>query len=315
MIVSASRRTDIPSYYSEWFFNRIKERFVYVRNPMNAHQVSKIDLSPDVVDCIVFWTKNPKPILHKLSTLKDYHYYFQFTVNSYGKDVEVNVPSKAHSVIETFKRLSDMIGKEKVIWRYDPILINAKYNADYHIKYFEKIAHELQDCTEKCTISFIDEYSKIAKNLKSLGIVEPTYDEKRSLAKNLSQIAFDYGLKMDICAEDIQLDDLGISHARCIDDRLISRITSTPIKASKDRNQRPACGCVESIDIGTYNTCLNGCKYCYANYDINTVRANHDNSYDASSPLLCGSIDPSMDIIRERAVTSLKQNQLSFFSI
>ena len=127
MIISASRRTDIPSYYSEWFFNRIKNEYLYVRNPMNAHQISKISLSPDVVDGIVFWTKNPIPMMRNLDKLKDYAYYFQFTVNSYGADVEAHVPNKNDIIIPAFRELSKSIGSEKVIWRYDPIMLTEKY--------------------------------------------------------------------------------------------------------------------------------------------------------------------------------------------
>ena len=150
MIISASRRTDIPAFYSDWFLNRIKERFVFVRNPINAHQISQISLSPDVVDCIVFWTKNPKPMLSKLDELKDYNYYFQFTLNSYSKDIEPNVPLKNTEVIETFKALSDKVGTNRVIWRYDPIIINEKYTIDYHIEYFEKLAHFLNGKFKNC---------------------------------------------------------------------------------------------------------------------------------------------------------------------
>ena len=124
MIISASRRTDIPTYYSDWFFNRIKEGFVFVRNPMNAHQISRIDLRPDVVDGIVFWTKNPLPMLDRLDLLKEYTYYFQFTLTSYGEDVESNIPSKSNVIIPSFQRLSDKLGPERVIWRYDPIFLS-----------------------------------------------------------------------------------------------------------------------------------------------------------------------------------------------
>lgn len=310
MIISASRRTDIPTYYSEWFFNRLKERFVLVRNPINIHQVGKIDLSPDVVDCIVFWTKNPLPMLDKLSNLKDYDYYFQFTLNSYGKDIEPNVPSKNDKLIDIFKKLSDIIGAERVIWRYDPILINKKYTIDYHIKYFETIAKRLSNYTEKCTISFLDFYPKIRSNIVSYEIACISDNEKRLIAKELSTIAFSHGLKMDTCAEGIELGDLGISHARCIDDRLISRITGTKINVDKDKNQRLECGCVSSIDIGLYNTCLNGCKYCYANHRQNTVKKNAS-LYDKDSPLLCSKLDDS-DKIYVRKVESLKDNQMSF---
>jgi len=137
MIISASRRTDIPSRYSEWFFNRIKEKYVYVRNPMNIRQISAINLDPELVDCIVFWSKNPKPMIDKLQLIKDYKYYFQFTLNPYEPDVEAGLPPKPE-IIETFKKLSDITGPQKVIWRYDPILINSKYNTVYHIDKFEK---------------------------------------------------------------------------------------------------------------------------------------------------------------------------------
>ena len=121
MILSVSRRTDIPNYYSEWFYNRIKEGFLYVRNPMNAHQISEIKITPDVVDCIVFWTKNPLPMIKRLDEIKDYNYYFQFTLTGYGNDVEINLPNKKTKMIPVFQELSEKIGKQKVIWRYDPI--------------------------------------------------------------------------------------------------------------------------------------------------------------------------------------------------
>ena len=165
MIISASRRTDIPTYYSEWFFNRIEEGYALVRNPMNAHQISKISLRPDVVDGIVFWTKNPTPMMTKLDRLKDYTYYFQFTLNAYGQDVEASIPSKNNVIIPAFQKLSDMIGPEKVIWRYDPIFLNETYTFEYHIHYFEELAKRLSPYTKKCTISFLDFYRNTEKTL------------------------------------------------------------------------------------------------------------------------------------------------------
>lgn len=120
MILSVSRRTDIPAFYSDWFFYRIKAGFVDVRNPMNIHRISRIDIRPSVVDCIVFWTKNPRAMIGRLDELSGYKYYFQFTVNPYDKHIEEEVPLK-RSVFDTFRELSDKIGPEKVIWRYDPI--------------------------------------------------------------------------------------------------------------------------------------------------------------------------------------------------
>ena len=168
MIISASRRTDIPAFYSEWFLNRIRDGYVLVRNPMNIHQVSRIRLSPDVVDCIVFWTKNPKPMVQRLEELKDYNFYFQFTLNSYATDVEPNVPSKGNDVIDTFIKLSEKIGANRIIWRYDPIIITDKYTIEYHTTYFEKLAQVLSGKFSKCVISFVDEYKKNSKTLKLL---------------------------------------------------------------------------------------------------------------------------------------------------
>ena len=145
MILSVSRRTDIPNYYSEWFYNRIKEGYLYVRNPMNAHQISKIILSPEVVDCIVFWTKNPEPMFSRLDELEAYQYYFQFTLTGFGNDIECNVPHKKEHMIPVFQKLAKRIGKQKMIWRYDPIIFTDKYTPEYHLKAFRQIAEELKN--------------------------------------------------------------------------------------------------------------------------------------------------------------------------
>lgn len=310
MIISASRRTDIPTYYSKWFFNRIKEGYALVRNPMNAHQISKISLSPDVVDGIVFWTKNPIPMLDKLDLLKDYMYYFQFTLNAYGQDVEAGVPSKNNIIVPSFQKLSDLIGPDRVIWRYDPIFLNETYTAEYHIRYFEELAKRLSPYTKKCTISFLDFYRNTEKNIAGLSIQKFTPEVQESLAKNLSEIAHSYGLKMDTCAEGIDLQKYGIEHARCIDDHLFGKLLNCPLKVGKDKNQRLECGCIESLDIGAYNTCRNGCRYCYANYSTKTVHTN-TGKHNPQSPLLIGEVGPE-DKITERKMHSCLVDQIQF---
>ena len=310
MILSVSRRTDIPNYYSDWFISRIKEGFLYVRTPMNPHQISRIDLSPDVVDCIVFWTKNPANMIEKLEHLKNYAFYFQFTLTGYGKDVEPNLPNKREELIPTFKRLSEKIGKEKVIWRYDPILISKKYTIDYHLKAFEEIASNLANHTEKVVISFIDFYSKTQRNTRELDIRQMTDEEMTKLAEKMAQIASRYNLIIETCAEQINLQGVGTQHGSCIDKKLIERILGCKLIAEKDKNQRRECGCVESVEVGSYNTCLNGCKYCYANFNDNRVRDNVK-LYDQESALLCGTIT-SDDKITDRKVKSLKDSQISF---
>lgn len=313
MIISASRRTDIPSYYSEWMINRLKEKYVLVRNPMNIHQVSKIDLSPRVVDAIVFWTKNPTIMLPYLDQIKDYTYYFQFTLTAYGPDVEKNLPSKNKIIIPTFQRLSREIGKERIIWRYDPIFFNEQYSMEYHCKYFEVLASKLSDYTEKCTVSFMDMYRNTEKNVRGLSIVKDTYEMQVELLQRFVEIAKKYGLYIDTCAEIGNFHNIGVEHAHCIDRERIERIGGFKLNVDKDRNQRAECGCVASIDIGAYNTCKNGCLYCYANYSSKTVEKNFG-MHNPDSPLLFGEIDDT-DVIKERKVKSLIDNQMSLFDM
>ena len=310
MILSVSRRTDIPNYYSDWFIARIKDGFLYVRNPMNVHQISKIDLSPEVVDCIVFWTKNPANMIEKLEDLQKYMYYFQFTMTGYGKDVEPNLPNKREELIPTFKRLSEKIGKERVIWRYDPILISKRYTMNYHLQAFEEIADNLADYTERVVISFVDFYSKTKRNARGLGIRQITDEEMFEVAGKMAQIASKYNLIIETCAEQINLHEIGIQHGSCIDKKLIERLLGCKLIAKKDKNQRAGCGCFESVEVGTYNTCLNGCKYCYANFNDRRVEDNIK-LYNRDSVLLCGNIT-SDDRIIERKVKSMKDNQISF---
>lgn len=314
MIISASRRTDIPTYYSEWFFNRIKAGYVLVRNPMHAHQISKINLTPDVVDGIVFWTKNPTPMLDKLHLLKDYTYYFQFTLNAYGQDVEVAIPSKNNQIVPAFQRLSDLIGPDRVIWRYDPIFLTRTYTPAYHTHYFEELAKRLSRYTRKCTISFLDFYRHTARNMAGLSLQNFPLEMQEALAKSLAEIARSYGLKMDTCAEKMDLQQYGIEHARCIDDRLFGKLLSCPLKAGKDKNQRLECGCIESLDIGAYSTCRNGCLYCYANHSQKTVGANAS-KHNPQSPLLVGEVGPE-DKITERKMypCTMTQTQLEWIS-
>ena len=313
MIISASRRTDIPTYYSDWFFNRLKEEYVLVRNPMNIHQVSKINLSSDVVDGIVLWTKNPIPMLNRLSELDKYNYYFQFTLTSYGKDVEPNIPSKNDIIIPAFQKLSQTIGRKKVIWRYDPIFFNDKYTMEYHCKYFKALAERIGEYTEKCTVSFLDLYRNTTRNTQPLNIQLETTEQQFEIMSRFSEIAKKYGFYIDTCCESIELDKLGIYHAHCIDRERFEQIGNYTLEVEKDKSQRPECGCIASIDIGTYNTCKNGCLYCYANYSNSTVIKNTQ-MHNPLSPLLFGEIGEN-DIIKERKVKSCRDCQLSILDL
>lgn len=313
MIVSASRRTDIPTYYTEWFLNRLKEEFVLVRNPVNFHQINRINLAPSVVDGIVLWTKNPIPMIQHLSELNKYNYYFQFTLNAYGKDVEPNVPSKNNIIIPAFQKLSKTIGKERVIWRYDPIFFTKHYTMEYHCKYFRVLASKLSQYTEKCTVSFLDLYANTVRNTQSLKIKQATKEQQLEIMQIFSKIAKEYGFYIDTCAETINLEKFGITHAHCIDKERFERLGKYKLSVGKDQNQRTKCGCISSIDIGAYNSCKNGCLYCYANDSCNNIMMNNlPKKHNPASPLLLGEIFAE-DVITERIVQSNKESQITLF--
>lgn len=312
MVISASRRTDIPAFFSDWFINRIQEQYAYVRNPMNIHQISEINLSPEVVDCIVFWSKNPKPMIGRLGQINNYMYYFQFTLNAYGKDLESNLPSLEERV-QTFQALSALLGRNRVIWRYDPIIVNDKYSIAWHTESFRYLTGKLCDYTEKVTISFVDLYTKISSSMKGNSIYALSHVQKDAIAKSFAEIAHSHNLIIDTCAEDIDLSPYGIDHGRCIDDRLISKLLGCSLDTAKDKNQRSECGCITSIDLGLYNTCQNGCAYCYANHNSD-ARKRIFQAYNSTSPLLCSQIT-ELDKITPRKVKSQRNMQLDLFHI
>lgn len=297
MIISASRRTDIPAFWGEWFYNRIEDGYVCVRNPMNPRQVGRVDLSPDQVGCLVFWTKDPAPFLPGLHHIDNYPYYFLFTVTPYGQDLEPGLPP-TDEVFNTFARLSSRIGKHRVVWRYDPVFLSREIDVSFHIRRFKEMAGFLQPYTERCIISFLDVYKKCERNLKNTTVRRPEASEIETLLSEMYAIAIGNGLTLETCAEKMDVTSLGISPSRCIDDRLISRITNKPFSPKKDKNQRSHCGCIESVDIGEYNTCRHFCRYCYANTNVDDVKKKC-RAHDPAASVLTGHIDEN-DQVRER---------------
>ncbi|MBH1941585.1 DUF1848 domain-containing protein [Mobilitalea sibirica] len=312
MILSASRRTDLPAFYSDWFMNRLKEGYVLTRNPMNPLQVSKITLSPKVIDCIVFWTKDPANIIDKLPELDamGYQYYFQFTLTPYNKELEQNLRDK-QDIIRTFLMLSEKIGKEKVLLRYDPVILNDIITIEYHRNSFEALCKQLTDYTEICTISFVDLYSKLKKAVSKHLIREITDDEKYQLARYFSDIGRDYGIEIRSCCEKLDLKEYGIKPSSCIDQKTIEKVCGYSIDAKQDNNQRTGCGCIQSIDIGVYNTCKNGCVYCYANDNASSVEKNY-HSHNSYSDLLIGTVNPNVKI-KTKEIKLLRNDQMKLF--
>lgn len=286
MILSVSRRTDIPCYYSEWFIKRLNAGFVSVRNPFNHAQVRRVILSPDEIDCIVFWTKDAQNIIPYLKEIDalGYKYYFQFTLTPYGRELEPNLRNKS-DIEETFMNLSETIGKERVMWRYDPIILNNLLDIDEHKSNFERLCRKFSAHTNTVIISFVDSYAK----LKTDKIRELTDDEITKLSEFIADTAGGYGLKVKACCEKGELSRFGIEQASCIDRGVIEKICNKLIDIKPDRNQREGCRCLKSTDVGVYNTCLNGCVYCYANHSPITVRRRCD-LHNPNSELLIGTI-------------------------
>jgi len=266
MIISASRRCDIPAFYSDWFLNRIKQGYVNVKNPFNANQIKTVSLKKEDVDCIVFWTKNVSPIMDKLDILNNmgYIYYFLYTITPYECDIEPYVPCKSE-IADSFRMLSEKIGKHRNILRYDPIIINDKYTENYHIETFEKFLIGLKGYTNKCIISFVDIYKKLPKASKMTIGEEIERSTMQNIAKHFAKTAKENNIEIQTCSEDIDLSGLGIYKKACIDKDFIEQLKGSKLDIKKAASQRKLCSCAQSTDIGVYNCCPHGCIYCYAN--------------------------------------------------
>lgn len=305
IIISASRSTDIPAFYSDWFINRLKKGYLVWKNPFNQ---SPLYVTFKMTRLIVFWSKNPKPIIQHLDYLNDknLNYYFQFTLNDYVKEkLEPNVPS-VESRIETFIKLSEKIGKEKVIWRFDPLILTDKIGVNELLSKIEKIGNQLSQYIVKLVFSFADIgiYKKVQSNLNKENINYFEFDDisMNQFVEGLKELNQKWKLEIGTCAEKIELEKYGIIHNRCIDDDLMKSLFYNdtklmeflgyelkkadlfqkkeeliPIKKRnlKDKGQRELCGCILSKDVGEYNTCLHLCEYCYANISKKVVLDNY----------------------------------------
>jgi len=297
MIISASRRTDLPAFYADWCMARIREGFFYRVNPFNSKQVTGISLKPEDVDAICFWTKNPGPLLQYLDELDSYglNYYFQFTLNPYDKTFEPMVPLLEERIV-TFRELAGRIGPDRVVWRYDPIILTSNTQVSWHLKQAEYIAAQLKGSTRRLVFSFYDFYGKgqgrLNKALQGTGInlediTAPEHQAAlQQIAEGFKSIADRHGLQIFTCSEEVDLAATGIQHGACIDGNLIRELFKIEATTKKDKNQRESCGCVESADMGIYNTCHFRCAYCYANFNEGMIEANCLKHYQDSPSLL-----------------------------
>ena len=288
MIINTGQRTDIPAFYADWFVNRLKAGFVLVRNPYNPRSVTRYRLSPEVVDLIGFCTKNPAPMLPHMDLLRLYGQFWYVTITPYGKEIEPGVPDK-REVLDSFRRLSDIVGPDRMGWRYDPVFISGGYPAERHIRAFEYMAQTLSGYTRTAVISFVDLYEKTKRNFPEVRPV--TAEQRLQLGKAFVEIAGQYGMTVRPCGEGDELAPFGADCSGCMTVAMYEQALGRRLKVPKTAPARKECACYLGGDIGAYNTCGHLCRYCYANYDAATVRKNLA-AHDPESPLLIGRLEP-----------------------
>jgi hypothetical protein len=303
MLFSASRRTDIPTYYSEWLCNRLEAGNVCVRH--DARRVTRYVFSREAVDCLVLWTKNPLPLLDRLALLRGWPCVFQFTLTGYGRDVEPGLPDKLQ-LVEAMKRLSEAFGSERVIWRYDPIFFSGAYSLSWHVRCFDALAERLEGVTRTCVVSFLDMYPKLRRRIPALGLCGDSGQARKGLLAAFAAMAERRGIRLSLCAEDVDVP--GVVHAGCLSRELVERVAGCRLDV-RPSQQRAGCKCVASVDVGVYGTCGNGCLYCYANQDGVPV-GRGSALHDPASPLLVGRLSADDEVTDQRCA-SLKSRQFS----
>nr|WP_314466201.1 DUF1848 domain-containing protein [uncultured Clostridium sp.] len=295
MIINTGGRTDTVQYFSKWLLKRFEEGFVYSRNPLFPNKVTRYELTPDKVDCIIFCSKDYEPILNDLPKLIDrFPTYFYYTITAYGKDVEPGVPSVEKSMV-ILKKLSAIVGKERLAWRYDPVLLTEKYTIQTHLETFEMMAKELAPFVDRCIFSFVEMYKKLETNMPEL--IPLTEEDQNTLAKGMGVIASRYGLYLQTCGTNGDYSEYVIHPSGCMTLEMLGNANHIQFRDLKHKGMRQGCHCMESRDIGAYDTCLNGCKYCYANKKPEKAHENYQ-YHDPKSPLLLGNLKET-DVLQQ----------------
>lgn len=309
MIISAGVRTDIPAFYSRWFYNRIAEEYVLVRNPYNSQLITRYELNPNVVDLVAFCTKNPRPMLPGLNDLKDFRSYWFVTVTPYGRDLEPGVPPW-RAVVDDIKFLSKRFGKKSLTWRYDPVILTDRYTRDLHLEWFAEVSALLETFVSEVVVSFVDIYPRMKKTCPDIKPI--SLPDQKEIAASLVRIASRRGMKIRVCAENPVLASVGASIEGCFSQRIIEDAIGDRIVQSESAKTRSTCLCsVASRDIGCYNCCPHLCRYCYANSDQCQIE-NNLKIHDPDSPLLLGHLSPEDKIIQAKQ-ESIINRQLTLF--
>lgn len=303
MILNTGARTDTVQYFSDWLLNRFKEGYVYTRNPLFPKKVTRYELSPDKIDVVLFCSKNYAPILPRLKEITDrYRTYFHYTITAYGKDIEPGVPSPDESA-DTLKELAKTVGRQRIAWRYDPVLLTGKYTLNMHLKTFANLAEKLAPYIDRCIFSFVEMYKKLEVNMPE--IIPLSENDKIAIAEGLGKTAREYGITLQTCGTNADYSRFGIRPSACAALDILGKANGCVFKETKHNGMRNGCHCIESRDIGAYDTCLNGCKYCYANKSPQRARDNYK-LHDPLSPLLLGHLETDDVIIRGNQKSLLK---------
>lgn len=306
MIVNVGGRTDIVNYYSEWLINRINEGFAYSRNPLFPNNISKISLNTKDVDCLMFCSKNYKPMLKYMKEINEkYRIICHYTITAYDKDVEPYVPSIDES-IKTLIELSKIVGKEKVLWRYDPILLTEKYTVEKHLKTFEYMAKQIAPYVQRAIFSFVEMYKKLDYNMPE--IIPFTEEDKSKILEGIGKISKKNNLYIQTCGSDENYEQYGIYLSGCTTPEILEQANNVKYKNIKAKPMRKGCHCIPSRDIGAYDTCLNGCKYCYANKRPELAKENVK-LHDKNSPLLLGNIKETDNITEAKQDSFIIENE------
>jgi hypothetical protein len=282
LVVSASRRTDLPAHHADWLAARIREGSCLVRNPFDARRIRTVSLLPEDLDCLVLWTRDPRPLLHYLPEFeaRGIRYYVHMTLTGYPAELEPGCP-RPEEALAALASLSDLIGPERLVWRYDPLFVAGDLGPGFHLRNLELLSARIEGRAETLVLSLLDEYGTTRARLARAGFGDPVFGSPRrdagtkaappepypELLAAIAGMAAARGFVVQSCAEPFDLEGYGIRKGACIDALLIRRLFGLPPgreDGSKDSGQRPACGCAPSVDIGSYGSCPAGCVYCYA---------------------------------------------------
>ena len=308
MILNTGARTDTVQYFTPWLLKRFEEGYVLARNPLFQNKVTRYELSPDKIDLIMFCSKNYKPILKDLHKIMDnYPVYFHYTITAYGKDIEPGVPDIKTS-IETLKELSSLAGRKRISWRYDPVLLTKKYSIQKHKEIFATMAELIAPYIDRCIFNFVELYKKLQSNMPELIVFSD--NEKEELARYMGQVAKKNRMTIQTCGKNGDYTKYGIGSSGCATLKILGQANGLDFKDLKHKGLREGCHCIESRDIGAYDTCMNECKYCYANKNPQKAFDNYK-YHNPDSPLLLGELKETDIVIQGNQKSFLKKEFLA----